>query len=388
MTHADSDLVDLVRVRLARDGSELDATRVAAALRQEGRLVGDRAVLSIVDELHREVAGAGPLTPLLAGPGVTDVLVNGPDQVYVDDGAGLRATTLRFDDDASVRRLAQRLAATAGRRLDDAEPYVDVRLRDGTRFHAVLSPPAFPGTCLSLRVPPRRVLTLDELHARGSSPRPGRDWWRRSSPAGSPSSSAEAPAAARPRCWPACCPSSSRASGSSLSRTPPSSGRDTHTSSVSRLVRPNVEGRGEITLRTLVRQALRMRPDRLVVGEVRGGEVVDLLAALNTGHQGGCGTVHANAAADVPARFEALGLAAGLDRSALHAQLAAAVSVVLHLARGRDGVRRLAEVGVSQRVGDTVVVTSALLFDADGGESEGPGSVRLAELLSESGGDR
>lgn len=108
----------------------------------------------------------------------------------------------------------------------------------------------------------------------------------------------------------------------------------------------NVEGAGRVTLRDLVRQALRMRPDRLVVGEVRGGEVVDLLAALNTGHEGGCGTVHANSAADVPARFEALGVAGGLARDAVHSQLAAGVQAVVHLRRGRDGVRRVHEVGV------------------------------------------
>ncbi|MFE3806880.1 ATPase, T2SS/T4P/T4SS family, partial [Streptomyces sp. NPDC059131] len=111
----------------------------------------------------------------------------------------------------------------------------------------------------------------------------------------------------------------------------------------------NQEGAGQVTLRELVRQALRMRPDRLVVGEVRGPEVTDLLAALNTGHEGGCGTVHANAASDVPARLEALGMSAGLDRAALHSQLAAALSVVIHLTRDRDGLRRLAEVHVLER---------------------------------------
>ena len=134
---------------------------------------------------------------------------------------------------------------------------------------------------------------------------------------------------------------------------------------------PNIEGAGEITLRTLVRQALRMRPDRLVVGEVRGAEVVDLLAALNTGHEGGCGTLHANSAADVPARVEALALAAGLPRAAAHSQLASALDVVLHLARGADGVRRVAQVGVPvprrRRAGRACEV--AVAFDAPAGSS-------------------
>jgi pilus assembly protein CpaF len=378
----DSSLVELVRARLAQDGSAVDATRVAAALRQEGRLVGDLDVLAIVDRLHREVAGSGPLTPLLAQPGVTDVLVNGHDRVYVDDGDGLRLTEVRFDDDAAVRRLAQRLAAMAGRRLDDAEPHVDVRLPDGARFHAVLSPPAFPGPCLSLRLPPRRVMTLAELADAHFLIPSGvrlvaeivgsRLAFIVSGGTGCGKTTllatllslvtvderiviVEDSAELRPR----------------------------HPHVVSMEARPaNVEGRGEITMRTLVRQALRMRPDRLVVGEVRGAEVVDLLAAMNTGHRGGCGTLHANAAQDVPARFEALGLAAGLGRAALHSQLAAAVSVVLHLVRAGDGVRRLAEVGICERVGDEVVVVPALMFDRRGRETEGPGGQRLRELLS------
>ena len=140
----------------------------------------------------------------------------------------------------------------------------------------------------------------------------------------------------------------------------------------------NVEGAGAIDVRTLVRQALRMRPDRLVVGEVRGGQVVGLLAALNTGHEGGCGTLHANSAVDVPARIEALALAAGLDRAATHSQLASGVDVVLHLARGRDGVRRLREVAVPVReAGGLVAMVPAVTFGADGREHTGP----AAELL-------
>ncbi|MFP5334725.1 MAG: ATPase, T2SS/T4P/T4SS family, partial [Actinomycetes bacterium] len=145
----------------------------------------------------------------------------------------------------------------------------------------------------------------------------------------------------------------------------------------------NVEGAGAVEMRTLVRQALRMRPDRLVVGEVRGAEVVDLLAALNTGHEGGCGTVHANTARDVPARLEALGALAGLDRAALAAQAASALSLVLHLRRGADG-RRLQEVGVLHRPdGAALAVLPALAADPDptGPGRAGPGWERLAGLL-------
>jgi pilus assembly protein CpaF len=146
---------------------------------------------------------------------------------------------------------------------------------------------------------------------------------------------------------------------------------------------PNLEGAGEVTVRALVRQALRMRPDRLVVGEVRGGEVVDLLAALNTGHEGGCGTLHANSAADVPARVEALALAAGLGREAVHSQFSAAVDVVLHLDVDASGRRHLREVGVPQRGADGLVTIATAVAFHGHGVHHGPGADRLARLLDD-----
>src|SRR5690606_22161867 len=144
------------------------AQSVAEALRAENQLFGSGTVLRLVDELRRETRGAGPLDPVLALPDVTDVLVNGPDDVYLDRGRGLERADVRFADDVAVRRLAQRLAAQAGRRLDDASPWVDARLPDGIRLHAVLAPLARPGTLLSLRVPARRSFTLEQLVAAGS----------------------------------------------------------------------------------------------------------------------------------------------------------------------------------------------------------------------------
>ncbi len=376
------DLVGSVRDRLARGGAGLTPASVAAALRADGRPVGDAAVLAVHDALRRDVHGAGPLDPLLGLPGVTDVLVNGPDHVWIDRGQGLEPTGIRFPDDEAVRRLAQRLAAQAGRRLDDSAPYADLRLADGTRFHAVLAPVARPGTVLSLRVPSRRDFDLDALVAAGAISEAGRRVLSRlvqsraafliSGGTGTGKTTllsallAEVPADER-----------------MVVVEDASELRPAHPHVVGLEARPpNLEGAGEITVRTLVRQALRMRPDRLVVGEVRGGEVVDLLAAMNTGHEGGCGTVHANSVVDVPARIESLATAAGLSRDAAASQLASAVEVLVHLRRPRAGVRRVAELGVLERDADGVRVLPALSFDVDLVAHPGPGMRRLDELLA------
>jgi len=374
--------LDAVRDRLARQPGELTPHRVAEALRESGRPVGDAEVLAVYEMLRRDVVGAGPLEPLLRTPHVTDVLVNGPEHVYLDRGAGLEITSVRFPDEDAVRRLAQRLAALGGRRLDDATPYVDLRLPDGTRFHAVLAPLARPGTVISLRVPRRQAFTLDELVASGML---------------EPTSAELLDAIVAARL--AFLISGGTGTGKTtllaalIARVPAeervvvvedaSELRPDHPHLVALEGRPpNIEGAGAVDVRTLVRQALRMRPDRLVVGEVRGAEVIDLLAALNTGHEGGCGTLHANSALDVPARIEALALAGGLGRDAAHSQLASAVDVVLHLGRDREGARRLRQVAVPTRGADGLVsMTSVLGIDGDGRARPGPAATALTERL-------
>jgi len=377
------DLLDQVRDRLAERSAELTPHQVAQVLREEGRPVGDATVLAVHAALRRDVVGAGPLEPLLRTPGVTDVLVNGADRVFWDRGAGLERAAVTFPDEASLRRLAQRLAAAGGRRLDDASPFVDVRLPDGTRFHAVLAPIATPGTVLSLRVPASRPFSMAELVEARFVDEPmavllgdvvttrlaflvsggtgtGKTTLLRTMLASVPAEErlvvVEDAAELRPD----------------------------HPHVVSLEARPpNIEGRGEVTVRTLVRQALRMRPDRVVVGEVRGAEVVELLAALNTGHEGGCGTLHANASTDVPARVEALALAAGLGRPAAHSQLAAAIDVVLHLGRRRDGSRFLRSVAVPEVGSDGLVrMVEAVHVPERGSPTPGPGASALRDRLA------
>ncbi|MGJ3508075.1 TadA family conjugal transfer-associated ATPase [Enemella sp. A6] len=354
----------VVRPHLAELGRPPTATDVAEAMRRSGLVVTDRGVRVLMAELRRDSQGAGLLDPLLADPRVSDVLVNGAEEVWVDRGHGPERTELRFADEEDLRRLAVRMANQVGRPLDDAHPFVDARLADGTRVHAVLAGVAAPGTCLSLRIPARRRMTLDDWVRHGSLEQAGAELLR---------------TIVRQRL--AYLVSGGTGTGKTtmlaalLAEIPPDERvvvvedsrelNPDHPHCVRLEGRPaNAEGAGAITLTALVRQALRMRPDRVVLGEVRGAELCDLLTALNTGHEGGCGTVHANSAGDLPARLEALAALGGLDRMATHAQVAAALDVVIHLTRGRDGLRRVAEIGVITRTDAGLIeVLPAVVFD-------------------------
>ncbi|HEU5156003.1 MAG TPA: TadA family conjugal transfer-associated ATPase [Streptosporangiaceae bacterium] len=377
-------LTEAVRGRLAGAGTAMPtAADVAAAVRAEQGMLGDTEVLTLADRLRAELVGAGPLEPLLRDPDVTDVLVNGPHEVWLDAGAGLVRVPVRFPDESAVRRLAQRLAAVAGRRLDDAAPYADARLPGGVRLHAVLPPIAAGGTCLSLRLPRRRAFTLDELVHAGTIP-----------PAGAHVLSGLVAARIAFLVTGGTGSGKTTLLSSMLSLVDPGERlvlvedsaelRPDHPHVVRLETRPpNVEGAGGVTLHDLLRQALRMRPDRLVVGEVRGHEVVVLLSAMNTGHEGGSGTLHANAAADVPARLEALACAAGLSREAVHSQLAAALDVVIHLAKDPGGPRRVAEICLLRRGPDGLVRAVPAISFADGRLiEEGPGATDLTQRIA------
>jgi pilus assembly protein CpaF len=380
----DSELVGRVRRRLTDRALPATPVAVLDAVRAEPSQapLGETTLLRVSDRLYEELAGAGPLSALLADPAVTDVVVNGPTEVWIDRGAGMMRTQVTFPDTESLRRLAQRLAASCERRLDDACPYVDANLPDGTRLHAVLPPVAVRGPYLCLRTFRHRAFSLGELTA-----------------AGTLTTDAARLAAAIVEARLAYVVSGGTGSGkttllSTLLGLVPSHERvvivedatelrPAHPHVVTLQSRPsNVEGTGTVTLRDLVRQALRMRPDRLVVGECRGAEVVDLLGALNTGHEGGCGTIHANTAADVPARLEALGLFGGVTREALHAQLAAGLQVVLHVRRGPEG-RALDEVCVLLPAETGRLVQAVPAWRRDGGA--GPAASALARLLATRG---
>ncbi|WP_394282334.1 TadA family conjugal transfer-associated ATPase [Corynebacterium sp.] len=351
--------------------TNVDPAELARIIREEAVVISDVDVLETMRALRHDTQGLGALEALASRPGVTDICVNGPEQVFIDCGRGLELTDLSFSNDAEVRRLATRLASACGRRLDDAQPFLDGHLTrlDGTlvRIHAVLAPPAAQGTCISLRLLRHSTTTLDDLVRRGSIPAQVvevvRGIVRRHASflvVGGTGSG------------------KTTLLGAMLAEVPHDERivalEDTvelapdHPHVVNLTTRgSNTEGRGAITMSDLLKQTLRMRPDRIVVGEIRGAEVVDLLAALNTGHEGGAGTVHANSLAEVPARIEALGALGGLEPAALHSQLAAAVKVVLVMKRGPGGARSLDQIGLLS--GTPVCATAC--WTADEGPLDG-----------------
>lgn len=375
----ESDAANLhtLRQTLARERTST-AADLNQAIQRQGLAYGTRAVNDLSDAARREIFGAGPLQKYLDDPAVTDVLVNGVDEVWVDSGLGLTRVDCILGGPEHLRRLAMRLAAQAGSRLDDSHPSVDGRLSDGTRLHALLHPICTPAAVISLRTLRPQALTLEDLVARGSI-------------------NSELAAALH---WIVENRLNFLVSGAT------GTGKTTLLSTLlsyvprnQRIVTieesreiapqhphvvalgtksPNVEGKGGIDQVELVRNALRMRPDRIVVGECRGAELAHMLTALNTGHEGGCGTIHANAARDVPARLEALGALAGMSAHAVHTQVAAAIDVVIHLRRGVDSagkaVRYVAEIAaLSAQEGSGLVVRPALTWEDRHHLQQGPG---------------
>ncbi|MDQ0662985.1 pilus assembly protein CpaF [Arthrobacter ulcerisalmonis] len=333
----DAGLLESVRESMMAEAGAVTPSRVAAAVQASGRLLGTAGALAAVERISAEINGLGPLQELTRDPAVTDVFVNAPDSVWVDRGRGIERVPVLFDSESQLRALACRLVAAGGRRLDDGSPCVDVRLAGGYRVHAVLPPVSTSGTLLSVRIRRERVFSMEELRSGGMF---------------GPAVQAVLERILDRRL-------SFLVSGAT------GSGKTTLLSTLLGLcsaeerlvliedaselnpVHPhvvalesrhgNLEGGGAVDLGELVRQALRMRPDRLVVGECRGAEVRELLTAMNTGHSGGGGTIHANTAAAVPARLNALGALAGLGPEAVRLQAASALDVVIHVGRTRRG---------------------------------------------------
>ncbi len=370
-----------VRRSLLLGARPVDAESVRNVINATGHVVDDLGLRRLTSSLSADLQGFGPLEPLLADASVTDVTVNGAAEVWADRGKGMELTAIRFTDDPAVRRLAQRLASSAGRRFDDAAPFVDAPLPHGVRLHAML-PPLVDRISLVLRIPRHRVWTLAHLVA-ARMVAPGLEPVLRE-------------LVERRRTF---LVTGGTGSGKTTLLNALLGVVDAH----ERLVivedtrelapqhphvvllqtrPPNIEGAGAVLLQDLVKQTLRMRPDRIVVGEVRGAEVVDLLTAFNTGHDGGCGTVHANSANDLVPRLEALAALGGLSRAALHGLVAAAIDAVVHLERADNGLRYVSTIATVLAGSDSVRIGAGLTATPDGvvRDHEGEGAFRFTGL--------
>ena len=351
------ELADALRQRLigrAREGAageeDVDAqVRLLVDAEAPALSAEDRAELAA--RVLRLAAGLGPLEPLFADAAVDEVMVNGPGDVWVERAGRLERTGVAFDGEADLRHAIERILAPLGRRVDEASPLCDARLPDGSRVNVVIPPLSLGGPCLTVRRFRRHGFSLEDLVAGDTLP-------------DALASFLSARVAARDSVL----ISGGTGSGkttllNALSGAIPDGERIVTIEDAAELrlrqrhvVRlesrpPNLEGRGEITIRRLVANALRMRPDRIVVGEVRGAEALDMLMALNTGHDGSLTTVHANSPEDALRRVETLALMAGvgLPHDAVREQVAGAIDLVVHQARGRDGRRRVESVAAVER---------------------------------------
>jgi pilus assembly protein CpaF len=285
------------------------------------------------------------LESLLSNTNITDILVNGHKEVWIDQGHGLEKIKLTFLNEESVRSLAQKLALSTGRRLDQSQPYVDAQLTKTIRLHAVLSPIANPGTVISLRIHRPQILSLDELVINKTITTSQKDFLNQ---------------IIKEKKSFVICGGTGSGKTTLLNSLLSEVNRNQriliiedsrelnpqHPHVVSLEGRPaNIEGMGLITMKDLIKQSLRMRADRLIIGEVRAAEVIDWLSALNTGHSGSAGTIHANSIHEVVIRFESLGLMAGLSKEAIHSQLRTALDYVIHIERDSDGKRQVKAIG-------------------------------------------
>jgi pilus assembly protein CpaF len=352
------ELAQALRDRLvtrAREGASeprgLEAD-VRELVEREAAALGAQERERLVERVLRLTAGLGPLDALLADPAVDEVMVNGPGAVWVERRGRIEPTDTTFASAADLMHAVERILAPLGRRVDEAAPLCDARLPDGSRVNVVIPPLSLTGPCVTIRRFRRQGFSLDDLVSGGTLPRTLADFL-----AGCVAARASILV------------SGGTGSGktitlNALSGAIPEDERIVTIEDAAELrlrqrhvVRlearpPNLEGRGEVTIRQLVRNALRMRPDRIVVGEVRGAEALDMLMALNTGHEGSLSTVHANAPADALRRVETLALMAGvgLPHEAVRDQVGSALDLVVHQARAGDGARRVESVAEVVRV--------------------------------------
>jgi len=365
--------VKMSRKRLLREVERL----VGEIANEERHQLNQREQTAMASELLDDMMGFGPLQPLLDDNSISDILVNGPDQVFIETAGHLRLSDCRFRDNAHVLNIAQRIAAMVGRRVDESSPMVDARLEDGSRVNIILPPLSLQGPCISIRKFNNKSKTLDTMAETGSL----------------------SPAMARVLAIAAACRLNVLVSGGT------GAGKTTLMNALSHMItgderivtiedaaelqlqqphvvsletRPaNIEGQGLITQRDLVKNALRMRPDRIIIGEVRGSECFDMLQAMNTGHDGSMSTIHANNPRDALVRLENMVLmgSANMPARAIRTQIVSAIDLVIQIQRMRDGGRRIVQ--ISEVVGmEGEIVTTQDLFNYEYEGENTDGSLR------------
>ena len=347
---------------------------VTEGLREEGTALAGDALRQLIDELMDEVLGLGPLQPLLADPSINDILVNGHSQVYVERAGVLEKTTTRFRDERHLLRIIDKIVSRVGRRIDESQPWVDARLEDGSRVNAIIRPCAVDGASLSIRKFARVPLTLSRLIEKGAL---------------------DEAAGALLRGLVDARLNILISGGTGSGKTTMLNAMSSFIGKRERIVTiedaaelqlqqehvlrletrpPSASGTGAVHQRDLVRNALRMRPDRIVVGEVRGSEAFDMLQAMNTGHDGSMTTVHANTPRDALARVEQMVQMGGIElpHSAIRATIASAIHFVVQLNRLADGSRRVMSISeITGMEGDVITIQEIFKFQKMGKDEDG-----------------
>jgi pilus assembly protein CpaF len=344
--------------------------RLRELLDEEESGLSAQEKLLIVRQIGDSVLGLGPLEPFVRDPDVTEIMVNGWDSIYVERAGKIYWTGAKFHDDGQLRRIIDKIVGKVGRRVDEASPYVDARLPDGSRVNAIVPPLAIDGACVTIRKFSADPYQAEDLISFGTMTRQTVDLLD---------------ACVRGRLN--ILVSGGTGAGKTttlnvLSSFLPDDERiiTIEDSAELRLQQPhvvrlesrppNIEQRGEVTIRDLVRNALRMRPDRIVVGEVRGGEALDMMQAMNTGHDGSISTVHSNSPRDALSRLETMAMMSGMDLGirAIREQISAAIQLIVHQARMKDGIRRITHVTeIVGMEGDVITLQDLFLFDYSSG---------------------
>ena len=357
-----------------------DRVRAEVSRMAENLLLAEDIPLStaerdrLVGEVHHELFGLGPLEPLLSDPTISDILVNSHSNIYIERRGKLERTSITFKDDEHLMRVIERIVSTVGRRIDEAQPMVDARLQDGSRVNAIIPPLAIDGPTLSIRrfgTDPLKILQLIELGALTKETAILFEMCVRARLNILISGGTGAGKTTLLNALSAFIPADER-----IVTIEDSAELQLQQPHVVRLeTRPmNIEGKGEVTQRDLVRNALRMRPDRIVVGEVRGGEAIDMLQAMNTGHDGSLTTVHANSARDSLSRLETMFQMTGMRLSdrAMRQQIASAINLVIQVARLTDGTRRITSISeITGMEGEMITMQEIFLFERTGTDSMG-----------------